>query len=29
MVDVLRQVADAEEAPRWNKGDFFGEMFGK
>ncbi len=29
MVDVLRQVADAEEAPQWNKGDFFGEMFGK
>jgi len=29
MVDVLRQVADAEEAPRWNPGDFFGEMFGK
>jgi Zn-dependent M28 family amino/carboxypeptidase len=29
MVDVLRQVGDAKEAPRWNPGDFFGEMFGK
>ena len=29
MVDVVRQVGDAKEAPRWNKGDFFGEMFGK
>ena len=29
MVDVVRQVGDAKEAPRWNPGDFFGEMFGK
>jgi len=28
-VDVVRQVGDAKEAPRWNQGDFFGEMFGK
>lgn len=28
MADVARQVADADEAPRWNPGDFFGETFG-
>ncbi len=28
MVDVVRQVADADQAPRWNPGDFFGETFG-
>ncbi len=28
MTDVARQVADADEAPRWNPGDFFGETFG-
>lgn len=26
---IARALADAEEAPVWNKGDFFGETFGK
>jgi len=29
MEDVAGQVADADAAPQWNPGDFFGEMFGK
>lgn len=28
MTDLVRQVADADEAPRWNPGDFFGATFG-
>jgi Zn-dependent M28 family amino/carboxypeptidase len=28
VTDIARQVADAEEAPRWNPGDFFGTTFG-
>jgi len=27
--DILREVADAPEAPSWNAGDFFGERFGR
>ena len=27
MADVARQVAQAEDAPQWNQGDFFGETF--
>ncbi|MDZ7628642.1 MAG: M28 family metallopeptidase [Parvularculaceae bacterium] len=26
---IARALADAEEAPRWNPGDFFGDIFGK
>ena len=26
---VVTGVANAEERPRWNAGDFFGERFGK
>jgi Zn-dependent M28 family amino/carboxypeptidase len=29
MADIARRVANADEAPRWNAGDFFGEKFGK
>jgi hypothetical protein len=29
MTDIARQIADAEEAPRWNPGDFFGKTFGQ
>jgi Zn-dependent M28 family amino/carboxypeptidase len=28
MTDIARQVADADQPPRWNPGDFFGETFG-
>jgi hypothetical protein len=28
-VTLLRAVADAPEAPRWKRGDFFGETFGR
>ena len=27
MADIARQVADSDQAPRWNPGDFFGETF--
>lgn len=26
--EIARRVADSDERPRWNDGDFFGEMFG-
>ncbi|MBB5519817.1 M28 family metallopeptidase [Amphiplicatus metriothermophilus] len=26
---VARKIADASERPRWNEGDFFGELFGR
>jgi hypothetical protein len=29
MTDIARQIANADEPPRWNPGDFFGETFGK
>jgi Zn-dependent M28 family amino/carboxypeptidase len=29
MTDVARQIADANEPPRWNPGDFFGQTFGQ
>ena len=29
MTDIGRQVAEADEAPRWNAGDFFGATFGQ
>ena len=29
MADIARRVANADEAPRWNAGDFFGEKFGR
>lgn len=25
---IAREIADADERPRWNEGDFFGQMFG-
>lgn len=28
MTDLVRQVADADQPPRWNPGDFFGVTFG-
>ncbi len=28
MTDLVRQVADADQAPQWNPGDFFGVTFG-
>jgi hypothetical protein len=27
MTDVAHQVADADQPPRWNPGDFFGKTF--
>ena len=29
MADIARRVANADEAPRWNAGDFFGDKFGR
>jgi Zn-dependent M28 family amino/carboxypeptidase len=29
MTEVARQVANAERAPKWNEGDFFGETFAR
>lgn len=29
MIEVVRQVADADQAPAWNPGDFFGTTFGR
>jgi Zn-dependent M28 family amino/carboxypeptidase len=29
MTDIARQIADADEPPRWNPGDFFGQTFGQ
>jgi len=29
MTDIAGQIANADEPPRWNPGDFFGETFGK
>ncbi len=25
---IAREIADAPERPRWNKGDFFGTLYG-
>jgi hypothetical protein len=25
---IAREIADAAERPRWNKGDFFGTLYG-
>lgn len=27
--EITRELADADKAPSWNKGDFFGTLFGK
>lgn len=26
---IAREISDADEAPQWNEGDFFGELYGK
>jgi hypothetical protein len=27
--EIAREIADADAAPTWNRGDFFGTLFGK